>query len=290
MASLLLGPILRYVSESCATIWVETDAACTVQICGVEQRTFSYADHHYALVIIEHLEPGSTTEYQVHLDGQQHWPVAGSDQPPSRIRTVTPGGPVVVTFGSCRAAAPHNAPYTLEFAHDERGKGVDALRALGLRMLDHPPEEWPNLLVLLGDQVYADESSPVAQQRAADRTDRSKELPKGIVADFEEYTWLYHEAWTPLVERWLMSVIPSAMIFDDHDMIDDWNISESWVRDIRAKTWWPEHVIGGLVSYWIYQHIGNLSPARLAEEGMSLEVCTAFSNGMNRRATNGAAR
>ena len=55
------------------------------------------------------------------------------------------------------------------------------------------------------------------------------------MADFEEYTWLYHEAWLPEVERWVLSVVPSAMIFDDHDMIDDWNTSPSWVEDIRQS-------------------------------------------------------
>ena len=25
--------------------------------------------------------------------------------------------------------------------------------------------------------------------------------------------------------------MPSVMIFDDHEMIDDWNISDVWVRD-----------------------------------------------------------
>ena len=58
------------------------------------------------------------------------------------------------------------------------------------------------------------------------------------------------------------------MIFDDHDMIDDWNISEAWVEDIRQEPWWEEHIVGGLVSYWIYQHLGNLSPEQIDEEGI----------------------
>jgi hypothetical protein len=66
----------------------------------------------------------------------------------------------------------------------------------------------------------------------------------------------------------MFSVVPSAMIFDDHDMIDDWNISASWVRGIRKQPWWREHVIGGLVSYWIYQHLGNLPPATIQQEGI----------------------
>jgi hypothetical protein len=70
----------------------------------------------------------------------------------------------------------------------------------------------------------------------------------------------------------MFSVVPSAMVFDDHDMIDDWNISASWVRHIRKRDWWREHVIGGVMSYWIYQHLGNLSPTAIEEEGMLAKV------------------
>ena len=46
---------------------------------------------------------------------------------------------------------------------------------------------------------------------------------------------LYREAWSQPSIRWLFSTIPSAMIFDDHDVHDDWNTSESWIRDMRAN-------------------------------------------------------
>ncbi|MGW1633884.1 hypothetical protein, partial [Streptomyces anthocyanicus] len=29
--------------------------------------------------------------------------------------------------------------------------------------------------------------------------------------------------------RWLLSTVPSCMIFDDHDVIDDWNTSAAWL-------------------------------------------------------------
>ena len=61
---------------------------------------------------------------------------------------------------------------------------------------------------------------------------------------------------------------PSAMIFDDHDVHDDWNISWSWVEEMRAKPWWDARITGAFMAYWIYQHIGNLSPPELAEETM----------------------
>jgi len=56
------------------------------------------------------------------------------------------------------------------------------------------------------------------------------------------------------------------MIFDDHDVRDDWNTSQSWRQQMAAQPWWAERIRGGLASYWVYQHIGNLSPKELAED------------------------
>ena len=54
------------------------------------------------------------------------------------------------------------------------------------------------------------------------------------------------------------------MIFDDHDVRDDWNTSDAWRRDMQKTDWWEERITGALMSYWIYQHLGNLAPAGLA--------------------------
>ena len=57
------------------------------------------------------------------------------------------------------------------------------------------------------------------------------------------------------------------MIFDDHDIRDDWNTSAQWRREIARLPWWHDRIVGGLASYWVYQHLGNLSPeARAADE------------------------
>ncbi len=272
VAELLLGPALRYVSETEATVWVETTAACTVRVLDTSTRTFEVAGHHYALVVLEGLAPDSTIPYQVHIDDRLVWPAADSRLPPSVIRTMGEDGPFRLLFGSCRSAAPHEPPYILEAGVTGEGLGVDALRAHGLRMLSQPPAEWPDVLVFLGDQVYADDMSPAAQRRVERRGDDRGDLPKKVVADFEEYTWLYEESWRCDIERWVMSVVPSVMIFDDHDVIDDWNTSQSWVEETRAEPWWEDHIIGAMMSYWIYQHLGNLSPAEIASQGMLARV------------------
>src|SRR4029079_15622624 len=42
--------------------------------------------------------------------------------------------------------------------------------------------------------------------------------------------------------------------------------SDSWVEEMRRLSWWDDRITGAFMSYWLYQHIGNLSPPELAEE------------------------
>lgn len=92
MAELRLGPLLRYTDGSCATVWVETDRPCTAEVrCADGARgtahSFRIADHHYALVPVGGLTPGTATEYEVLLDGTGVWPPPDSRFPPSVIAT-----------------------------------------------------------------------------------------------------------------------------------------------------------------------------------------------------------
>lgn len=270
-ASLVLGPLLRYVGESEATVWLETDRACEVEVLGRRARTFQVAGHHYAIVVIEELAPDSVQEYEVALDGERRWPEQGSDFPPSVIRTLAPGAEMRVAFGSCSVTAPPEPPYSLPRRRDRRGLGIGALYALARRLVQEPHDRWPNLLLLVGDQVYADEVSPATQRFI--RTRRDIPRPPGQqVADFEEYTRLYREAWGYPLVRWMASTVATAMIFDDHDLHDDWNTSEAWVGKMRAKPWWEERIVGAFMSYWIYQHLGNLSPGELASDELLRRV------------------
>src|SRR5437763_6415304 len=101
---LVLGPLLRYVDETAVTVWVEADRACQVETLGRQARTFEVAGHHYALVVIDGLAPGTETEYQVRLDGAVCWPEPGGPGRPSVLRTLDPGRPLRLVFGSCRIA------------------------------------------------------------------------------------------------------------------------------------------------------------------------------------------
>ena len=257
MPRLLIGPLLRHVGRTDATVWVETDAPCEIEVLGTREHTWTVAGHHYALVVVTDLEAGSTTAYEVRLDGERVWPPPDSERPPSVIRTLGDDRPLRIAFGSCRFV---RAAVKL----DDPRFDLDALVCFARRMAREDPAGWPDALLLLGDQVYADETSPATRRRIQARRDITAGA-RDQVADFEEYTWLYLESWTDPDVRWLLSTVPSAMIFDDHDVRDDWNTSHQWREDMQRTSWWQDRITGGLSSYWVYQHIGNLSPDELAK-------------------------
>ncbi|MEU0228346.1 alkaline phosphatase D family protein [Streptomyces sp. NPDC006284] len=268
MAGLRLGPLLRYTDGSCATVWVETDRPCTAEVRCADgakgtARTFRVAGHHYALVPVSGLTPGTATEYEVLLDDTRVWPLPDSRFPPSVIATSPADGELRVAFGSCRWAAPP--------AGGKDPVGPDALDTLAARIAADPEGARPDLLLLLGDQVYADEVSDATREWISGRRSLD-EGPGDQVGDYEEYSHLYDESWTDPDVRWLLSTVPSCMIFDDHDVIDDWNTSAAWLTDMRATDWWNERILSGLMSYWVYQQLGNLSPDELAADPLYAAV------------------
>ena len=115
---------------------------------------------------------------------------------------------------------------------------------------------------MLGDQIYADQPSP-ALQRASPRRERPADAPEDELADFSEYALAYHEAWSDPAIRWLLSTVPVTMVFDDHEIHAEWRISQGWLDEMNAEPWFDDHIRAGLMAYWVFQHIGNLSPAEL---------------------------
>lgn len=275
----MLGPLLRYVDRTDATVWAETGAAATVEVHAAGRSwsapTFTVHGHHYALVAVDGLEPGSRTPYTVTVDGDQVWPPADSSFPPSVIPTLEEGRPLRMAYGSCRTSVSHDA--TGHLTH-----GVDAMRAYALDLAGKEQRgedpDWPDLVLFLGDQVYADETSKEMEEFIRSRRDID-EPPGDELKDFEEYAHLYKLAWSDPANRWLLSTLPSLMIFDDHDVRDDWNTSQAWKEQMEATSWWHERIVSGLGSYWVYQHLGNLSPEVRAKEELWQAVVGASDDG-----------
>ncbi|GAA1039609.1 alkaline phosphatase D family protein [Virgisporangium ochraceum] len=262
---LILGPVLRRVEGGRATIWVEPNRPGTVEVRAGSSvnssRTFSAHGHHYGLVVVEDLPPDSVVPYEVWFEGEKAWPPPDYDYPQPAIRTRPEDGGVRILFGSCRESSP---------LHTDRFP-PDALDAYAVRLsgqVESPePTEWPDLIMLLGDQVYADETSTTMKRVLEERrAQRRPDAPDEQVVDFHEYTQLYVDSWTDPDIRWLFSTVPSVMIFDDHEIIDDWNISDTWRTDINRESWWATRIKAGLATYWVYQHLGNIPPSELEKD------------------------
>ena len=58
------------------------------------------------------------------------------------------------------------------------------------------------------------------------------------------------------VER-LFANVSTLMIFDDHDVTDDWNLTAGWEQAISQNKSSKRIVSNGLASYWLFQGIGN---------------------------------
>ncbi|MBG6213399.1 hypothetical protein RCH23_001001 [Cryobacterium sp. CAN_C3] len=268
---LILGPMIRYVDDVSASIWCETREAGQVAVTAAgrawQARTFAVHGHHYALVYVDGLQPDMTLPYTVEFDGTLAWPMAHSTFPAAVIATLGSGHPLRMSFGSCRTSVPHDAD-------GNRTHGVDALRACALRLAspgNNVPR--PDLILFLGDQVYADLTTEKMQEFIRARRDIS-EPPGKELADFEEYAHLYRLAWSDEANRWLLSTVPTAMIFDDHDIRDDWNTSLSWKRQMAATSWWRGRIVAGLASYWVYQHLGNMSPTERAADEIWRDIAS----------------
>jgi hypothetical protein len=41
---------------------------------------------------------------------------------------------------------------------------------------------------------------------------------------------------------------------------------------MRSEPWWEERIVGAFMSYWVYQHLGNLSPKELEEDDLFRRV------------------
>jgi len=89
---LLIGPLLRRVVGTRATVWVETSAPAVVTVRAANgasgtASTFSAYNHHYALAVVEGLAPDSAASYEVLIDDEIAWPVPNNHFPPSVICT-----------------------------------------------------------------------------------------------------------------------------------------------------------------------------------------------------------
>jgi len=267
VTELRVGPLVRATDASRVTIWTEWAAPCEVVLrvcpdgCSQEQgnvelicqmHTVCVGDRHYAVLHVGGLQTATWYSYSVaSLDedlGQVD--LQGESGLMRCFRTLDASEAEVslrLAYGSCRKLS---------------ATEPDALSAFGYWLRDSFDERetvWPRLLLLVGDQIYADEYGGRRKQVPASFQDEPAKRRWRGAQTFAEFASLYEETWTcDEGIRQVLAVLPTFTIFDDHDVINSWNLFPGW-RERVLKAGGEQVLVDGLVAYWVYQGWGNLS-------------------------------
>ncbi|WP_457933622.1 alkaline phosphatase D family protein [Pseudoalteromonas sp. SCSIO 43210] len=91
------------------------------------------------------------------------------------------------------------------------------------------------------------------------------------------------------VER-LFANVSTLMMFDDHDVTDDWNLTAGWEQAINENPSSKRIINNGLISYWLFQGMGNdalnktgelLTPFKQSRTANNLWQFKAFDKPLN---------
>jgi phosphodiesterase/alkaline phosphatase D-like protein len=253
-----VGPLVRATSATSAVVWAELAEAREVTLYAqpVDQpgtyvattsSTVTVGGRHYVAPQLQDLQPG--TWYRYHL--------APTDSEETLFRQKTPITQCFRTFSE-NTGKDHATDHSLRIAYGSCRKATDAttdvLDGFGNWLSDHQEEReqsWPHVLLLIGDQIYADDPPPSLVHQ-------HPHLQQGAQT-FEDFAQIYEHVWTySKGVRQALAALPTLMIFDDHEITNNWNGTPTWrARMLQAGK--EQLLVDGQIAYWLYQGWGNLT-------------------------------
>jgi PhoD-like phosphatase len=281
VGNLRVGPLVRAIRPESVAIWTEWNSPCDVTLTATPSdrfqrpgpfsastRTVMVGGRHYALSRLTGLQPATWYTYHVSDSTQESQPFSAEGSLVQCFRTLdlpNAGAALRLAYGSCRKLSAGEP---------------DALSALGswlLRSLDEREFCWPHLLLLIGDQIYADDF--IEEREQALLSPLHGQTPQRAAQSFEEFARLYTEAWTSDEGiRQVLAALPTSMIFDDHEIFNGWNSSPMW-RAQALQQGGERMLVDGLVAYWVYQGWGNIGLQDTDGHGLLVIMQRAAQNG-----------
>lgn len=154
------------------------------------------------------------------------------------------------------------------YADDVHPVAFDALGAIATRLEKSNPETLPGGATAPGRDQRQDFMEKTARFTSGEA--------KNHLVTFAEYVAMYGLAlnarnWPagalpkeiegyrkglPAVRR-LMANTPTYMIFDDHDVTDDWNLSIDWMNQVKQSAVGSRVISNALAAFWLFQGWGN---------------------------------
>ncbi|NJM48832.1 MAG: hypothetical protein HC860_23890 [Alkalinema sp. RU_4_3] len=90
----------------------------------------------------------------------------------------------------------------------------------------------------------------------------------------QQVQYLQDKARSQTSVRRALANIPTYMIFDDHDVSDDWNLNQAWCLRVLGKPLGRQVVRNALLSYALFQGWGN-TPEQFGPNTVGSELLTA---------------
>jgi phosphodiesterase/alkaline phosphatase D-like protein len=284
MIPMRVGPLVRATSSTTAVIWAEffqsgkiTISSAlydhpTSTVTAVSGHTINVGGRHFIALQLTGLEPATWYSYQIEGSVDQPPPLNPQAQPPLALeplphqcfRTLSAteqAGSLRIAYGSCR---------------NLQRQDFDSLSGFGAWLQEHfsaRDDCWPHLLLLIGDQIYADQPSESFLRLHPERQGRAQ--------TFEDFASTYTYSWsTDQQVRQALATLPTYMIFDDHEIVNNFNISPAW-RAAALQRGYEQLLVDGLLAYWIYQGWGNLQQREPSQHPLLLIMHDAASSGVD---------
>ena len=216
------------------------------------ERTFTVQGHHYALVHVDRAARGRRDAVRgARSTASVVWPEPRAASRRASCAPTRRAGRCGSSFGSCRVAVAARAA-----AHAAQGRGPRGprgRRAARPRPAHDPhrrPRSGRTRCCMLGDQVYADEVHP----RVKD------EIVGEQVIDYDEYVELYSRRLGRADDP--LAALHRAERDDLRRPRRPRRLEHvaGLGRGDAPQAWWRPRVISAFESYFVYQHLGNLSP------------------------------
>jgi hypothetical protein len=166
-----------------------------------------------------------------------------------------------------------------QFLPGERSETAEALAGFTAG-LHHKASHAKSHLLSLGEYcaVYLFLWSPVLWSRLSTSADRK--LSKKAAQRWDtEVGELQRLAQTLSKVRRALANVPTYMIFDDHDVSDDWNLNQAWCLRVLGKPLGRRAVQNALTTYALFQAWGNTPAQFVAGSGaLLLEAIAQWSD------------
>lgn len=355
-STLLAGPIVRRVTKNRVCVWLATSHPVNLKLEILNEDRQVLASSNPADLKLQRITAGKNLHIyllqarpaensfpvdrllsyrivELKNDTEQNWDLRASGLTYGDQEYPTffiPDQLSQVLYGSCRKPHHYRKPRDAEHA-DALGFADDLLNAHHRDL-----RQRPGILLLGGDQIYADDVGislfAMLRQEATRLTGHPELLPlpggatfdptkisignrksilkehnTGFTSDlshnhllsFGEFAAMYlyvfgnHDDWQPVFDweslkslglenadkardvfthehkslclfhenlkkvRRIMANVSTYMIFDDHEVTDDWNITGAWHEKVRNSVLGRRIVSNALAAYWLFQGWGN---------------------------------